>query len=150
MSITTVRDVLEHANRFERMIAEYYEDIEKHSSREGVRLLCHYMSRHADRIREMCEKLPPKQFKRLAAHPVRYEPSGADRHSLENMSLDADAPSEEVLDAAIQLDECLVDLFKQVERQTNDEEIAGFFKSLIASEISDEKRLKKIKAMHYF
>ena len=150
MVISTIDDVLGHAERFERMLADFYSDVCEHSSREGVRLLTDYMSRHRERIVEALGKMSPQQVHRICSAPLRYEPHAADCACIEGIKLPDNASAAEMLDAAVSLDECLIRLYKQVLQQPVDQEIQELFESLVRTEQRDEIQLKKIKAMDYF
>ena len=52
MAVTTIEDVLKHAEDFEQMLAEYYAGLSAHTTRDGVRILTDYMSRHCVRIQQ--------------------------------------------------------------------------------------------------
>ena len=150
MAVITVQDVLDRAQRFEQLLAEYYANLGKHSAREGVRLLTDYMSRHRKRITAVLEKLPPERLHRVCSAPLRYEPQAADCRCFEDMNLPEDATADQVLDAAVTLDECLISLYRQVLRQPVDEEVKALVGGFLRAEERDEIELKKIKAMDYF
>jgi len=150
MAVLTIKDVLEHAERFEQMLADYYAGVRDRSTREGVRLLTDYMSRHRKHIGQALERLSPQQVARICAAPLRYEPQAADCRCFEGMELPSDATAADVLEAALTFDECLVRLFRQVIQQPVDEEIKELFESLLRAEQRDQIELKKIRAMDYF
>jgi len=131
MAIITIKNVLEHAEQFEKMLADYYANLSENTTREGVRLLTDYMSRHRIHIEAALEKIPESQVKQILSERVRYEPQGADIHTIEASQLSSNATAAQVLDAAITFDESLITLYRQVIRQTNDEQIRLFFESLI-------------------
>jgi len=148
--IVTVAGVLEHAEAFGRMLADFYSRLAQDTRREGVRLLTDYMSRHRTRIREALAKLDPDEMERVRSQSIRYEPEAADCRCLDRIHLSPDATAAEALDAAVTLDGCLVNLYRQAARQTDDEEARDVFEGLIRAEERDEIELKKIKAMDYF
>ena len=153
MGVITIVEVLEHVERFERMLAEFYAKVSEQSTREGVRLLTDYMSRHRWRTHEALTKLSietAEQIYRICHTPLRYEPQGADRHSFEGVELPPDATAAEVLDTAIKFDECVIQFYRQVLQQPVDKEVKELFESLIRFEQYDVIELKKIKAMDYF
>lgn len=150
MPVITVADVVHHAEAFERMLADYYRQVAGATQREGVRLLTDYMSRHRVRLREELARLDPEAVRRVLATPIRYEPQAADCRCFEGVNLPPEATAAEVLDAAIRFDECLINLYRQAERQATDPEVQGLFQGLIRTEERDEIELKKIKAMDYF
>ena len=150
MAVITILDVLARIEQFEHSLVEFYAKLAADSSREGVRLLTDYMSRHRTRIGEVLEKLPPNRMSQITSAPLQYEPHAADCKCFERTGLSEDSTAAEVLDAAVLLDECLVSLYKQVLQQPLEAEARELFESLIRAEQHDEIELKKIKAMDYF
>ena len=132
------------------MLADFYAKVSQRSTREGVRLLTDYMSRHRARITAALDKLSAERVRRICSAPLRYEPQAADCRCFEGVELSPEATAAEVLDVAVTFDECLINLFRQVARQPVDEEIRELFESLIRAEERDKIELKKIKAMDYF
>jgi len=150
MGVVTVADVLRHAEDFERKLAEFYKRLSERATRDGVRILADYMSRHRLRIAGALDKLSPAQVRRICCTPLRYEPHGADIRNIASAELVPDAKAAEVLDAAIEFDEELIRLYRQVANQPVDQEVKAIFESLIRLEERSEIELKKMKAMDYF
>jgi rubrerythrin len=150
MAVVTVADVLKHAEEFEELLADYYATLSQRTTREGVRLLTDYMSRHRQRLAEALDRFPPEQASRIRGTHLRYEPQAADCRCFEGIEVPPDASAAQVLDAAVNFDECLINLYRQVLQQPVDEEIRELFESLVRAEQRDEIELKKIKAMDYF
>ena len=150
MRAVTIGQVLEHVEAFEDLLSEFYKNIAEHSSREGVRLLTDYMSRHSRHIRGFLGKLPSDTVRHLITVPLSYEPHIPDCHCFENIVLSPDADAAKVIDTAVLLDECLKELYSQVVEKPIDSHIKELFEGLIQSVEQDEIQLKKIKAMDYF
>lgn len=150
MAVVTVAQVIACAEDFEYMLAEFYANLSHQSTKEGVKLLTDYMSRHRERTHKALNKLPLKSLNRIYRTPLRYEPVAANCRCFEGVELKSQTTAAEVLDAAVKFDECLIRLYRQVVRQDVDREIKDLFESLIRWEEDDEKELKKIKAMDYF
>ena len=150
MAIVTIAQVLACAEDFERRLAEFYAELAKQTTREGVRLLTDYMSRHRQRTHEALSKLPDIEMYHVCKTPLKYEPHVPDYHCFEGVELPPDATAAKVLDVAIKFDECLVRFYRQVVCQDVDKEVKELFESLIRWEEHDEVELKKIKAMDYF
>jgi len=146
----TAQDVLDRAQRFEQLLTDHYANLAKHAAREGVRRLTNHMSRHRKRILAALERLSPERLHRVCSAPLRYEPRAADCRCFEDMELPEDATANQVLDAAVRLDECLVSLYRQVRQQPVAEEVKALVGGSLRTEERDEIELKKIKAMDYF
>ncbi len=150
MAVTTVACVLRRAADFECILMDYYLGLAEQTTREGVRLLTDYMARHRRRLTEALERFPAGEYKRISVLPIRYEPVAAECDHFSSRPLPQDATAAEVLDIAIELDECLISLYRQVIEQDVDPEVKDLFESLVHREERDEIQLKKIKAMNYF
>ena len=150
MSVTTVACVLRRASDFECLLMDYYLSLAEQTHREGVRLLTDYMARHRRRLQEALSRFPGDTYKRISVLPIRYEPVSSECDRFAGRTLDADATAEDVLDVAIELDECLISIYKQVAQQEIDPDVKDLFDSLVRMEERDEIQLKKIKAMDYF
>ncbi len=150
MGVITVGEVLRRASEFECRLMNFYLDLAEHATREGVRLLTDYMARHRQRLAEALERFPEQEYRRISELPIRYEPASIDDSCFEERELPPDATAADVLDKAVELDECLVALYRHVLQQETDPAVRDLFESLVRSEEKDEIRLKKIKAMNYF
>jgi len=150
MPVITVAEVLKIAEDFESRLVEYYAEISERTTREGVHLLADYMGRHRRRLAEALSRIPDGKRTRISGRPIRYQPDKPDCSCFEGRQLAADAPATEILDLAVEVDECLIALYKQVLRQELDPEVRELFESLVHCEEWDEVELKKIKAMDYF
>jgi rubrerythrin len=150
MAVTNVACVLRRAGDFEHQLMTYYLDLAEQSKREGVRMLTDYMARHRRRLAEALERFPAAEYRRLSALPLRYEPVSSECDHFKTLVLPPDATATEVLDLAIELDECLISLYKQVAQQDVEPEVRELFESLVHREERDEILLKKIRATNYF
>ena len=150
MAFVTVDDVLRTAEGFEEKLVGYYRVLCDNSTREGVRLLADYIGRHCRRLSRALERLDSDERERVCACPIRYEPVAMGGSCFDGRELAPDATAHEVLDTAIEFDECLAELYRQVLRQDLDQEVKDLFESLVRSEERDEVVLKKIKATDYF
>ena len=77
MGIITITEVLERVNDFERMLADFYAKLSHETTREGVRLLSDYMSRHRQRTHIALLELPIDEIaeiRRICHTSLRYEP----------------------------------------------------------------------------
>ncbi len=150
MAVTNVACVLRRASDFEHQLMTYYLDLAEQSTREGVRLLTDYMGRHRRRLAEALERFPAEEYCRISALPLRYEPVSSECDHFETRILPPDATAADVLDVAIELDECLIAIYRQVAQQDVEPDVKELFESLVRREERDEILLKKIKATHYF
>lgn len=150
MLAVTIGRVLDHVEKFEDLLAQFYKTISEKNSHEGVRLLTEYMSRHSHHIKDLLNDLPAETKAHILKVPLSYEPHMPGCDCFETIDLPTDADADHVLDAAVLLDECLMQLYRQVVRQPVEQQIKEVFEELIQVLEQDEIELKKIKAMDYF
>jgi len=150
MGVITVANVLQTAEDFESKLEDYYRQIAEHSTREGVKLLASYMGRHRRRLAEALDRLEPEVRSSIDAFPIRYEPLAPDSALFSDIELPTDAPASEILDIAVEVDDSLINLYRQVLKLELDQEVRDLFESLVHAEERDAIELKKIKAMDYF
>lgn len=150
MRAVTIGQVLDHVEAFEGMLVDFYQRFSRENPHEGVRLLTEYMSRHSHHIKKFLSDLPTRQVKHMLKVPLSYEPHVPDCHCFESIDLPWDADANHVLDAAVLLDECLMQLYRQVVDQPVESQVKELFEELIQTLQQDEIQLKKIKAMNYF
>lgn len=150
MAVITVADALRRAEDFERAVASFYSNLAMQADQDGVRLLTGYMSRRRPRVSENLALLSHDRLAAISPTPLAYEPYGADCHCLEGMRLPVAGNAAQVLDMALNFNECLVRFYRQVIQQVADPAVVELFESLICLEEQDEIELKKIKALNYF
>lgn len=150
MAFVTVADVLRMAEDFEAKLVDYYKRIAEQTTLDGVKLLADYMGRHRRHLSKALERLGSAEREEVSSFPIRYEPLAPDRECFKGRELPPDATAADVLDIAIEIDACLIDLYRQVLAQDVDQEVKDLFESLVQAEERDTIELKKIKAMDYF
>ncbi|MHC4740643.1 MAG: ferritin family protein [Planctomycetota bacterium] len=142
----TISEIFEYVEKFERMLAELYTDVSHESQKDAVSLLGEYIARNRSRTMEAIEELPTKEIDHIRSVRLQYPPHIPGPHCLEEIPIDADSTAQQILDAAMQFDECLVHMYEQIADQTVEHETKELFENLIQLERNDELRLKKIKA----
>ena len=150
MLAITLGEILGHVEHFEQLLGDDYANLSRKTTHEGVRLLTDYMNRHSLRIHELLEKVPLDARKVIFSTPIPYMPELPGKNSINQVNLPVDPTAGEVLDAAIQFDNCLVKMYHSVADQPVSQDIKDFFDYLIRYMETDEIQLKKIKAMDYF
>jgi len=150
VAMITIAEVFERVDEFEQMLAAFYANLSRQTTREGVRILMDYIGRHRQRTLEELAKLPAGQMQDVYRITLRYEPQGLGKHCFEEIEISPAAAAEDVLDAVIEFDEYLIRFYRQVLQQPVDQKVKELFQSLIRKEQDDEIEMKKIKAMSYF
>ena len=147
MLAITIDEILRHAEKFESHLAEFYTKISEETTLDAVRLLTDYMGRHQNRIKDALSKVPAEQMQHIINIPLQYEPHIPGDHCFKVIKLPANASPNEILDAAIKFDECIVQMFRQIAHQPVHRDVKDFFENLQQLEEKDQLELKKIRTM---
>jgi len=151
MAIVSIADLLDRASQFEERLERYYAAIRDESEDNGVRLLTYYLARHRGHLQEAMQNFKAAEISRIKKIRLKYDIEfypDREFHLMETSPKEVKGP--ELLEAAVGYDLELVDLYKNILKQTLTKEAAELIESLIKLEEKDIVMLKKIMATHYF
>lgn len=143
-----IKEILDYTRKVDEAISKVYEKFADTSKNDLAKQLSEYLGRHYKRISESMANMSDEEHKTLLEKHVPYGPQPADFQRLEKLDLDPEATVDDLLDAAIDVDRKLVELFKTVLENPVDTEVREFFESLIKYEEGDEEKLRQIKAYY--
>ncbi len=144
MSIATMGDLLDRAREFEIRLEAYYSDIRDRSRDNGVRLLTYYLIRHRRHQDQALANYGKHQIRRLRRIRLKHEVA-FDPEKLFNL-LDTHperVSGEELLRAAADYDQALVNLYLSIAEQPITDEVRTLLESLIRIEERDIAMIKK-------
>ena len=147
MRAITIEEILEHIERFENSLTDFFDKIHDETHDEGARLLTDYIARHRHRTRAALDRCPHEMIDHIKKLPLQYQPDIPGEHCFKEIKLPQDATPLEILEAAIAFDECMVQMYKQIAGQPVAHEIKDLFENLSVYEEADEIDLKKIRQM---
>ncbi|MHC4478229.1 MAG: hypothetical protein ACYTEL_21535 [Planctomycetota bacterium] len=147
MRAITIGNILEHVENFENSVTEFFEYLHDKTHDEGAKLLTDYIARHRHRTLAALDRLPHEQIEHLKKLPLQYQPHIPGAHCFEKIKLSSDSTPLTILEAAIEFDECLVQMYRQISEQPVAHEIKDLFDSLAKYEEADEMHLKKTRQM---
>ena len=150
MRATSIAEIIEHAEKFEQDLVEFYRGISNHTSHEGARMVTDYIALHTRHIKEMLSELPEEKRQHICSIPLSYKPAIPGKQCFEFIELPDDATADDVLEAAISFDECLLQMYRCVARQDSERDVKEFFEELVQTLERNQVELKMIKAENYF
>lgn len=149
--IVDIADLLKRAGEFEERLGNYYAAIRDGSQDNGVRLLTYYLSRHRRHLQEAVKGFSAASLEQIGKiklkHDVEFQP-GKDFSLMK--TLPAQVKGRDILEAAVEYDATLIDLYKRILIQPLHQEARVLLESLIRVEERDIVMLKKMIAMDYF
>lgn len=141
MRFKTSRDLLELAAELHGGLARYYERLSGDASKEKVRLLLDYLARHeqqlADAVKRYEQEAPDAVRNAWFSQEVDMEfvKCIPPAKPVAEMSVD------EVIDLALQLDDCISGLYQMIAMQSELPAVREAFSNLVARERQEKMRM---------
>ncbi|MBT3202351.1 MAG: hypothetical protein HN350_20820 [Phycisphaerales bacterium] len=142
-----VKDLLERVVKFHGMLREFYSRIDSESRKESVKLLVNYMARHEKILAERLEKITTQQQQELDEEWWTSVPVLAQKVCLQEYDIDQDSSIDDVIDAGLKLNQCLISYYSQLADISPSDELTEFFTVLEQMEIVEKTRLLETKGM---
>ena len=151
MSIVSIGELVERARDFEGRLERYYAELRDKTPNNGVRLLTYYLSRHRRHLEEVMKGFEDRVLERIFNVRLKYDIdfNPDERFHIIKKPIE-EITGNELLKAACDYDEELVDLYKSILEQPIGEEARAFVEGLRRLEEKDIVMMKKMIAMDYF
>jgi len=143
-----IREILDYTRDVDNAISRIYDNFGKASGDNVSGQLADYLGRHYKRMSECISGMSDEESESLLSTHIPYGPQPADFKRLEKLHLEPDASVDELIDAAIEVDGKLVDLFKTALESPVGEKVREFFEHLVQYEDGDREKLRQIKAYY--
>ncbi len=141
MRFQTARDLLEQASGLHEGLARYYERLSGEAQKERVKLLLDYLARHEQNMsqvlarysQETADKVRNAWFSQeLGGEFVKCIPPARPVSELDNAG---------IIDLAIQLDDCIIDLYQLIAMNSELPEAREAFTNLVNLERQEKLRM---------
>lgn len=147
MPFKRVREILNQAIEFHKLLVDFYHGIEDVTDKASVKLLVDYMARHEKILTEELSQITAEQERQLAEEWIKYEPEYASCGCFEELSIDKDSTVDDVVDAGLKLNQCLIDLCHSMAEIAPTEGVKALFSNLELMEIAEKKKLARTRGM---
>ncbi len=147
MAVIQVKDILNRAVEFHKMLVDFYSKLENISEKENVKLLVNYMARHENILKENLNQITAEQQRRITDIWVKQAPEYATCRCFENLKINKDSSVDDIVDAGLQLNQCLINLYHHMSELAPTNEIKILFSNLESMEIAEKKKLARIRGM---
>lgn len=148
MPFRLVKDILKRATDFHDMLIDFYSGINDSTSKANVKLLVDYMARHEKVLKEHLSQVTVEQEKKMLTEVrVKYEPEFATCRCFENLKINKDSGVDDIIDAGLTLNQCLINLYHHMTEVAPTKEIEMLFSSLEVMEIAEKKKLARTRGM---
>lgn len=151
MAITSIGGLLDKTVKFEEQLQERYAVIRDTTADEGVRLLTYYLAKHSRRLEKALSEFGNRKVKRIREIKLKYDVDFDPERTFRVLKVPpGEVRGPELLDAVVEHDAGLIELYRKVIEQPLGDEAKALFESLIRVEERDIVMHKKMIAMNYF
>lgn len=139
MRFEKTREILDHAREFHHLIAQAYHRLGEQTDRERMRMLLSYLETHENHLEETLTEYENEAAEKVLGHWFQTSPCDAKFKELRALLEQAPLTEEDVVAMAIEVDNCLIDMYKQLARIAEDDSVCDMFKALIRLEEHEER-----------
>lgn len=141
MAAIQMVDLLRRCQQFHHRLAQHYEELEHTVNREDVRMMLDFMARHERHI-EHCLMLYEKTAEPGVAKAwLKVVPDDRLRQLLAECEDDPDMHVEDVIQMAMQFDNALIRMYRQLASSTHNTSLREALESLLDMEEREDRRL---------
>ncbi len=139
----TTRDIIGLARQFHREVSDFYECLSNQASKGRVKLLLQYMSRHEKHLEECLAEYEQDASDRILETWFQYAPATTPVENLETVQLESEMSIDDVVKVGLRLDECLINLYREMADNAESREVAEVFCNLLDLEQQEEIALTR-------
>lgn len=143
MAFETTKDVLDHAREFHIQLSDFYSLLSRKSEKQRIKLLLDYMSQHEKYLEETLARYEEEVSGKLLNTWFQYPPPKEILDTCRKVSISKtdDLTVDDVIEMAVKLDQCLIDLYKEMIKNSETDEMREVFSNLMEMEKRQELEL---------
>ena len=121
----------------------FYERLHESDEKQKVKLLLDYLSRHEKHREETLTKYEKVASRKVMDTWFKYIPDNIPDGYIDNIEIKSPISVDDIMHIALQLNNCLIELYKGLIRETEVNDVRTLFTSLLERIKKDEKNLAK-------
>lgn len=137
------KDVLDHVRSFHKRLADYYARIERRVDKERLRLLLDYLSRHERRLADTLWRIEEGASRGVLDTWFQFTPDTARLGAIKSATLSPDMSCDEVVAISLELDDKVIQLYRDVASSAQCPEVRELFENLLKLEESEEHEVTR-------
>ena len=144
MAYETVKDLLEHARSFHALLSEWYRARGREAEGGRVRMLLEYLAQREGQLADHLEAFEATASKTSLNTWFTFTGAEALDQRLKEARIAEDASLDDVVQAVLQLDETIAELYRFLAAESPSEELREVFQSLLREEEKEESLLVRM------
>lgn len=136
-------DLLKHAEAFHHKLSVFYAFQSRETHNDALRTLLQYMSRHEDILEHAIQSYEDGASKSVLDSWFKVSPDFSRFPHLEDLELGGEMTADEVVDLALALDNVLIAMYEELQREAVSADLREALDSLLDMERREEIRLMR-------
>jgi len=141
MAYITMLDLLRRAQAFHQNLARYYDALSHEAQREDVKFVLEYMSRHEQVLEECIRQYERDAPKGVLRRWFQYSPETGLAEMMRNADLSPDMDVGQVIRTAMEFDDALIKIYRQLRDIAVPSELQDALTNLIEMEETEKRRM---------
>jgi rubrerythrin len=143
MTIKTIKDILNYAREFHTQLREFYSLLSSRSEKQRIKLLLDYMSQHEKYLEETLSRYIEKVSEQVLNNWFQYPPPQEiiTNYDKKNIEKNENLTVDDVIEMAVKLDQLLLDLYNEIIKHSETDEMREVFTNLMEMEKRQELEL---------
>ncbi len=143
MAFDQTKDVLEHAREFHRKLGTFYEELKESTSKERIRALLDYMSRHEKHIGDCLAQYEEQVSDNVLDTYLKYASESTRITDISDFEIKPEMDVADVMAAAMHFDACLIEFYREMAQRALSEKVREVFENLLEMEQHEQLELSK-------
>ena len=143
MASGTVKEMLDRARTFHRMLSNYYAELSDEVDRARVKMVCDYMSRHETYMNDAVSKFEADADKGVLNTWLKYVPEQVMPAAFDPPALGPEATVTDVVRTALNLDEALLTFYGEMVDRAPTPEVRELFSELVENERNEDHNVTR-------
>ena len=136
-----VKDVIEYSQEIHTKLAKFYNQLSEKHQLSHIKMLLDYLNRHERNLADSLSQYENDAAQQMMNTWLQYAPTTKLEDKIKYFPIHSDMTLQEVIDIALDLDNALVDLYRNVAQNVDTQELRELFQSLIDMEKKKKKRM---------
>jgi rubrerythrin len=138
-----VREFVDFGKHLHGKIKELYDDLNEHAQLERVKMLLDFLSRHEQHMEESLARFENESRHGILEAWMEYSPGLDVEKVMDRFHLRENPSSDEIIQIAMDFDDTLVSLYKEIADKANNTKVKALFNNLLQLEEKEKVQVAR-------
>ena len=139
--LNQVKDVIEYSHEIHARLAKFYDDLNNQHQKARIKMLLDYLGRHERNLANCLAEYEQETAQELMDTWLEFTPTTNIDEKIKNLPLHADMTLQQLVDYALDLDNIVVELYRDALLHVELPELTELFQNLIEMENQEKKNM---------